>query len=447
MPAAGSSRGGSERKPSSGRPSSGGRPGAPSRSSSGKPAGGGRPSSGRPSSGKPAGSGRPPAGKPSSSRGASGGSSRSDSRDSRDDRRTTSRSSDARSPRSTSRPDSRDSRAGSGRSDSRDSRSGSGRSDSRDSRSGSGRPDSRAPRSTDRRDDRRDDRRSDDRRPSTGQRSGGPSRSTSSDRRGAPGGRSSSSAPRRTNDRYDRDERPQRTERVREPHIPDEIKAEQLDKSIALELRTLPDGLAEIVARHLVAADLAMQNEDFALAAEHVGAAKRRAGRSSVVREAAGIVAYQSGNFAEALTDLRAVRRMTGSNALLPLIADCERGLGKPQKALDTIKAVANSKLSPELRSELLIVSAGARADMGKLDAAIVTLQVPELTKLQPGTPRARLQYAYADLLLTAGRINEAWEWMERAAGSDIDGETDAAERCEEFAGISFTEEELDSDR
>ena len=414
MPAAGSSRGGSERKPSSGRPSSGGRPGAPSRSNAGKPS-----SSGRPSSGKPTGSGRPPAGKPSSSRGASGGSSRSDSRDSRDDRRTTSRSSDARSPRSTSRPD------------------------SRDSRSGSGRPDSRAPRST----DRRDDRRSDDRRPSGGQRTGGPSRSTSSDRRGTPGGRTSSSAPRRTNDRYDRDDRPQRTERVREPHIADEIKAEQLDKSIALELRTLPDGLAEIVARHLVAADLAMQNEDYALAAEHVGAAKRRAGRSSVVREAAGIVAYQSGNFAEALTDLRAVRRMTGSNALLPLIADCERGLGKPQKALDTIKAVANSKLSPELRSELLIVSAGARADMGKIDAAIVTLQVPELTKLQPGTPRARLQYAYADLLLTAGRINEAWEWMERAAGSDIDGETDAAERCEEFAGISFTEEELDSDR
>ena len=418
MPAAGSSRGGSERKPSSGRPSSGGRPGAPSRSNSGKPS-----SSGRPSSGKPTGSGRPPAGKPSSSRGASGGTSRNDSRDSRDDRRTTSRSSDARSPRSTSRPD------------------------SRDSRSGSGRPDSRAPRSTDRRDDRRDDRRSDDRRPSGGQRAGGPSRSTSSDRRGTPGGRTGSSAPRRTNDRYDRDDRPQRTERVREPHIADEIKAEQLDKSIALELRTLPDGLAEIVARHLVAADLAMQNEDYALAAEHVGAAKRRAGRSSVVREAAGIVAYQSGNFAEALTDLRAVRRMTGSNALLPLIADCERGLGKPQKALDTIKAVANSKLSPELRSELLIVSAGARADMGKIDAAIVTLQVPELTKLQPGTPRARLQYAYADLLLTAGRINEAWEWMERAAGSDIDGETDAAERCEEFAGISFTEEELDSDR
>ena len=233
---------------------------------------------------------------------------------------------------------------------------------------------------------------------------------------------------------------------MREPHIPDEITADQLDKSIALELRTLPDGLAEIVARHMVAADLAMQNEDFALAAEHVGAAKRRAGRSSVVREAAGIVAYQSGNFAEALTDLRAVRRMTGSNSLLPLIADCERGLGKPQKALDTIKAVANSKLSPELRSELLIVSAGARADMGKIDAAIVTLQVPELTKLPPGVARARLQYAYADLLLTAGRVNEAWEWMERAAGSDIDGETDAAERCEEFAGISFTEEELSSD-
>ncbi|MEY4137737.1 MAG: hypothetical protein RL205_1865, partial [Actinomycetota bacterium] len=318
-----------------------------------------------------------------------------------------------------------------------------GRPDSRDDRRSGGRSsDSRQPRSGERRDERRDDRRS-----AGGQRSSGPSRSGApSDRRGPGAPRSTAGGPRRTGDRYEREERPARTERVREPHIPDEIKADQLDKSIALELRTLPDGLAEIVARHLVAADLAMQNEDFELAAEHVGAAKRRAGRSSVVREAAGIVAYQSGKFAEALTDLRAVRRMTGSNALLPLIADCERGLGKPQKALDTIKAVANSKMSPELRSELLIVSAGARADMGKIDAAIVTLQVPELTKLPPGVARARLQYAYADLLLTAGRVNEAWEWMERAAGSDIDGETDAAERCEEFAGISFTEEELDSE-
>lgn len=235
--------------------------------------------------------------------------------------------------------------------------------------------------------------------------------------------------------------REERPERLREPHIPDEITADQLDQSVALELRTLPEGLAEIVARHLVAADLAMQNEDFTKAAEHVAAAKYRAGRSAVVREAAGIIAYHAGNFAEALNDLRTVRRMRGGEELVPMIADCERGLGRPQKALDVIKQLGDRKVAPEIRSELMIVAAGARADMGKIDAAILTLQGPELTKLPPGTARARLQYAYADLLLTAGRVNEAWEWMERAAGSDIDGATDAAERCEEFAGISFSEE------
>jgi hypothetical protein len=132
---------------------------------------------------------------------------------------------------------------------------------------------------------------------------------------------------------------------------------------------------------------------------------------------------------------------MTGSAAYIPMIADCERGLGRPQKALDLIRTLDLAKVDAETKVEILIVAAGARADLGKVDAAVVTLQVPELTRLPPGTPRARLQYAYSDLLLKAGRRNEAWEWMERAAASDILGETDAAARCDEFAGVEFAEE------
>jgi tetratricopeptide (TPR) repeat protein len=210
---------------------------------------------------------------------------------------------------------------------------------------------------------------------------------------------------------------------------------------VLLELRTLPDGLAEIVARHLVAADLAMAADDVELAMAHIEAARRRAGRVAAVREAAGVAAYKAGKFPEAISELRTARRMTGSNAFTPMIADCERGLGRPQKALDLIKTTNSKTLDDETRAELLIVGAGARADLGQIEAAVVTLQVPELTKLRPGTARARLQYAYSDFLAQVGRTTEAWEWMERAAASDIDGATDAAERCEEFAGIAFTEE------
>ena len=256
------------------------------------------------------------------------------------------------------------------------------------------------------------------------------------------GDRPAGDRPRSDNQRTDRyiPDRPL-SDRPRDPHIPDEITAEQLDRSVLLELRTLPDGLAEIVARHLVAADLAMADDDVELAMAHIEAARRRAGRVAAVREAAGVAAYKAGKFSEAISELRTARRMTGSNSFIPMIADCERGLGRPQKALDLIRATNTKTLDDETRSELLIVGAGARADLGQISAAIITLQVPELTKLRPGTARARLQYAYSDFLAQVGRTTEAWEWMERAAASDIDGATDAAERCEEFAGIAFTEE------
>jgi hypothetical protein len=81
---------------------------------------------------------------------------------------------------------------------------------------------------------------------------------------------------------------------------------------------------------------------------------------------------------------------------------------------------------------------------LGQLDAAIVMLQVPDLHRLPKGGPRARLQYAYADLLERAGRFHEAHEWMRKAAQSDVAGVTDAAERLDEASGLSFIEEEGD---
>ncbi len=166
--------------------------------------------------------------------------------------------------------------------------------------------------------------------------------------------------------------------------------------------------------------------------------ALRLASRVAAVREAAGFAAYANQKYSEALAEFRAARRMTGNVDLWPVMADCERGLGRPEKALDMAGAPEVHKLDKAGQVEMRLVAAGARRDMDQLDAAIVTLQSPELASnsLQPWT--ARLRYAYADALLAAGRADEAREWFAKAVEADRDGSTDASDRLAELDGVAF---------
>lgn len=211
------------------------------------------------------------------------------------------------------------------------------------------------------------------------------------------------------------------------PEIPEDIDADELDPGIRRELASL-GAAADTVARHLVAAAGAL-GEDAELAYQHAAAARRRAGRIGAVREACGITAYHAGRFAEALTELRAARRLTGSDALLPVMADCERGLGRPDRALALAADPAVRGLDPSARTEMLIVASGARRDLGQPEAAAVLLAVPDLRADPPRPWTLRLQYAYAAALLDAGRRDEARHWFASAANLDEDGETDAADR------------------
>jgi len=168
--------------------------------------------------------------------------------------------------------------------------------------------------------------------------------------------------------------------------------------------------------------------------------ALRLASRVAAVREAAGFAAYANQKYSEALAEFRAARRMTGNVDLWPVMADCERGLGRPEKALDMAGAPEVQKLDKAGQVEMRLVAAGARRDMDQLDAAIVTLQSPELASnsVQPWT--ARLRYAYADALLAAGREGEAREWFAKAVESDKDGSTDASDRLAELDGVEFVD-------
>lgn len=186
------------------------------------------------------------------------------------------------------------------------------------------------------------------------------------------------------------------------------------------------------MGRHLVAV-AALLEDDPELALAHARYARSRAARVGVVREAAGLAAYRAGEWAEALADLRATRRLGGPSHL-PLIADLERALGRPERALELARDPEARDLTEAEAIELLIVVAGARRDLGQLDAAVVSLQVPELDPQRHGPGSARLRYAYADSLLAAGRFEEAVRWFLVAADADEDAETDAAERAVQVA-------------
>ncbi|MFF3310228.1 hypothetical protein [Streptomyces sp. NPDC002952] len=221
--------------------------------------------------------------------------------------------------------------------------------------------------------------------------------------------------------------------------IPDDVTGDEIDKDVRQELQSLPKGLAEDVSRNLVMV-ARLIDEDPEGAYGYSRVALRLASRVAAVREAAGFAAYANQKFSEALAEFRAARRMTGNVDLWPVMADCERGLGRPEKALDMAGAPEVQKLDKAGQVEMRLVAAGARRDMDQLDAAIVTLQSPELASnsVQPWT--ARLRYAYADALLAAGREDEAREWFAKAVESDKDGSTDASDRLAELDGVEFVD-------
>ncbi|KKZ71878.1 tetratricopeptide repeat protein [Streptomyces showdoensis] len=205
------------------------------------------------------------------------------------------------------------------------------------------------------------------------------------------------------------------------------------------ELMSLPKGLAEDVARNLVMV-AQLIDEEPEKAYEYSRIALRLASRVAAVREAAGFAAYATQKYSEALAEFRAARRMTGSVELWPVMADCERGLGRPERALAMAGEPEVQKLDKAGQVEMRLVAAGARRDMGQLDAAIVTLQSPELASNANHPWTARLRYAYADALLAAGREREAREWFAKALESDKDGSTDASDRLAELDGVEFVD-------
>ncbi|WP_258064586.1 hypothetical protein [Arthrobacter sp. ZGTC131] len=169
------------------------------------------------------------------------------------------------------------------------------------------------------------------------------------------------------------------------------------------------------MARHLVMAGRLIDDEP-ELAFQHALAASRRGGRLSAVREAVGLTAYAAGHYGEALREFRTYRRISGSNVHLPVMADCERGLGRPDRALDVVRSEEAQDLDAPGKVELAIVASGARSDLGQLDAAVAELEIPQLDINRAFSYSPRLFRAYADALAAVGRGAESEKWQRQAA-------------------------------
>lgn len=218
---------------------------------------------------------------------------------------------------------------------------------------------------------------------------------------------------------------------------------DELAPDVRRDLRGLSKEGAEFVAQHLVAAGT-LADEQPAEAWVHARAARSKGGRIAVVRETVGLVAYRAAEWAEAISELRAARRMGGGPGHLAVMADCERALGHPEKAIELSRSAEAEQLDEDGKIELTVVVAGARADLGQVETALVVL---ENSGLQADVADPRLLYAYADLLVAADRRPEALDWFMKAYDADVDDDTDAAERIAELTDEVVTPDDDDTEQ
>ena len=213
------------------------------------------------------------------------------------------------------------------------------------------------------------------------------------------------------------------------------------------QLKGLSKSAADSVKQDLIQAATLM-DEDPAGALEHALSARDMAPRLSAVREAVAETAYAAGEYATALNEYRTLHRMTGEADYVPVIADCERALGRPEAALRLLQGVTQQDVSPEQYVEVLLETAGARDELNQRPEALRLLRQAISERVGDRAGQARLRYAYADLLERMDDSEQAREWFAAAASLDDEDDLDAEERLEALDGVvlELDESELDED-
>lgn len=238
--------------------------------------------------------------------------------------------------------------------------------------------------------------------------------------------------------------RERRTER-RADLGPEPFDLKSLPRAIQAELRGLTQEKALKVGEHLAKAGAALDT-DPELAFAHADRARELAPRLPVVREAVAESAYAAGEFGVALAEYRALRRITGADDFLAVMADCERAAGRHREALKLLTELESAEVDPDTLVEGRIVAAGVRSDMGESAEGVRLLRQLNRSPVPGSTPeaRARAAYAFADALAGAGDP-QARDWFIKAQ-EIAPGATDADDRIDALDGIVLELDESDED-
>jgi tetratricopeptide (TPR) repeat protein len=203
-----------------------------------------------------------------------------------------------------------------------------------------------------------------------------------------------------------------------------------LPRSIQDEIRrTAPPGKDRDAMSRLGRAIELLDRDDPKAAAAEAEKAKAIAPRSGAVREVLGLALYGLGRWQDALTELKAYKRISGRSDQNHLIADCLRGLGRPREAVPLAEEVLRAKGVPnEAKAEAVIVAASALADQGRFAEALAFLGRARTREDVAEDYTLRLWYVKGDILERAGRRREAAAEFQKIMRHDA-GAYDAAER------------------
>jgi tetratricopeptide (TPR) repeat protein len=211
------------------------------------------------------------------------------------------------------------------------------------------------------------------------------------------------------------------------PGVGEVLSGETLDE---LRATARPHAVAD-AARALADAVVALSEEgDPEAAVRAARAAKRAAPRAASVREALGIALYQAGDFRTARTELAAAQRISGRQDLSAMLADIERALGRPERAIALFERVDRSKLEPDTAAELLLVAASAYGDLGQPASGVALIRRHARWPVELADHHLRLAYAEGALAEAAGDLPRARAAFARVLQADPDFH-DAADRLE----------------
>jgi tetratricopeptide (TPR) repeat protein len=208
-----------------------------------------------------------------------------------------------------------------------------------------------------------------------------------------------------------------------------------LPRDVIDELRrTSKPGRADDAIRSVERATLLLERGDLRGAFREVERAKVAAPRSATIRELRGIALYRHDRWREALTELRAYKRMTGRADENHLIADCERALGRPDRAVPLAEEALRAKVPNDVKAESVIVAASALADLGRFEEALAMLRRLRAKDDVAREYAMRIWYVTGEVLTRLGRDGEAAEEFRRIVRYDA-GAFDAAERLAALGG------------